>query len=58
MLGKLKCLLGMHKRSRSRMVRDEDRFRSVCHRCEIPMVGDQADWHDGWRVDSPAETSR
>jgi len=40
-----RCLIGLHRRSISRVRRDGDRIRSLCRRCGKPMVKDAKGWH-------------
>jgi hypothetical protein len=51
MMGLL-CKFGFHKRSRSRVRRDDDGWISWCRRCHVQMRRDEK---GKWRVDGPRE---
>jgi hypothetical protein len=47
------CALGMHRRDRNNVWRDERHYRSVCIGCGKPMVRN----FDRWRISSDSGNS-
>jgi hypothetical protein len=49
--GDWRCLIGLHRRSGSRVFRDGSDIRSLCRRCGRPMIKRES----GWRLARPED---